>query len=83
MYDYKKVKDDDNDDPTQHRSNIKPGMLVEIVLKEDQSSGKLTKGKVQDLLTSKEHHPRGVKVRLESGDVGRVQFICDLDSSTF
>lgn len=57
------------------RANIHPGSEVLIVLKKDQKSGILTKGKVKDLLTSKPHHTRGIKVRLHSGQVGRVQKI--------
>lgn len=57
------------------RSDIKAGMAVEIVLKQDQRSGKLTKGVVKDLLTKSPNHPHGIKVRLESGDVGRVKTI--------
>ena len=59
-----------------HRVNIKPGLQVKIVLKQDQRSGKLTKGIVKDILTRSGHHPHGIKVRLESGDVGRVKEIC-------
>ena len=57
------------------RSNIRRGQLVSIVLKADQRSGKLTDGIVQDILTNSAHHPHGIKVRLESGDVGRVKVI--------
>lgn len=57
------------------RSNIKPGMTVLIVLKQDQPTGKLTKGVVKDILTKSPTHPHGIKVRLESGQVGRVQEI--------
>jgi uncharacterized repeat protein (TIGR03833 family) len=59
----------------QTRSNIKPGMTVLIVLKQDQRTGKLTKGIVKDILTSSPTHPHGIKVRLESGAVGRVKEI--------
>jgi uncharacterized repeat protein (TIGR03833 family) len=59
----------------QTRSNIKPGMTVLIVLKQDQRTGKLTKGVVRDILTKSPTHPHGIKVRLESGAVGRVQEI--------
>ncbi len=58
------------------RIHIKPGASVLIVLKKDQSSGKLTQGVVKDILTQSPHHPHGIKVRLESGDVGRVKEIC-------
>ena len=57
------------------RSDIKPGIEVLIVLKEDQQTGKLTKGIVKDILTNSSTHPHGIKVRLESGEVGRVQEI--------
>ena len=59
----------------QNRSNIKTGMTVLIVLKQDQRTGKLTKGIVRDILTKSPNHPHGIKVRLESGDVGRVKEI--------
>lgn len=57
------------------RSDIRPGLVVVIVKKEDQKTGKMTQGIVQDILTSAAVHPRGIKVRLDSGEVGRVQFI--------
>jgi uncharacterized repeat protein (TIGR03833 family) len=57
----------------QDRENVKPGSEVEIVLKQDQASGKLTRGVVKDILTNSRFHPHGIKVRLESGEVGRVQ----------
>lgn len=59
----------------QKRADIKPGMTVLIVLKQDQRTGKLTKGVVKDILTSSPNHPHGIKVRLESGAVGRVKQI--------
>ena len=55
------------------RVNIKPGVQVSIVLKQDQRSGKLTKGIVKDILTKSPTHPHGIKVRLESGQIGRVK----------
>jgi uncharacterized repeat protein (TIGR03833 family) len=55
------------------RSDITPGVEVAIVLKEDQRSGKLTIGVVQDILTSAIYHSRGIKVRLVGGQVGRVR----------
>ena len=58
-----------------NRSSIKPGMRVKIVRKEDQVSGELTEGIVRDILTNSATHPHGVKVRLQSGVVGRVQEI--------
>jgi len=57
------------------RANIKPGMTVLIVLKQDQRTGKLTRGIVRDILTKSPNHPHGIKVRLESGEVGRVKEI--------
>ncbi len=59
----------------QIRSNIKPGIKVKIVLKKDQPTGALTEGIVKDILTNSAVHPRGIKVRLEDGQVGRVQEI--------
>ncbi len=59
----------------QNRANIKPGLQVSIVLKQDQRSGKLTEGIVKDILTKSPTHPHGIKVRLESGLVGRVKEI--------
>lgn len=55
------------------RKNISVGKEVEIVLKEDQRNGKLTKGIVKDILTKSANHPHGIKVRLEDGQVGRVK----------
>lgn len=57
------------------RDNIKPGMLVAIVLKKDQRTGTLTEGIVKNLLTKSPKHHRGIKVRLEDGQIGRVQEI--------
>lgn len=59
------------------RENIKQGMTVNVVQKQDQRSGKLTEGVVQDLLTNSATHHHGIKVRLESGIVGRVKEILD------
>ncbi|XXM74354.1 YwbE family protein [Lysinibacillus sphaericus] len=59
----------------QQRANIKPGLQVEIVLKKDQRTGKLTQGVVKDILTNSANHPHGIKVRLEDGQVGRVKNI--------
>ena len=61
----------------QTRTNIKPGMTVLIVLKQDQRTGKLTKGIVKDILTKSPNHPHGIKVRLVGGVVGRVQRIVE------
>ena len=57
------------------RFNIKQGLKVNIVLKQDQRSGKLTLGVVKDILTNSQTHPHGIKVRLQDGQVGRVQEI--------
>ena len=57
------------------RKNIAPGLAVSIVLKQDQRSGKLTEGIVKDILTKAPVHTHGIKVRLESGEVGRVKVI--------
>ncbi len=59
----------------QTRSNIRPGLRVLIDLKQDQRTGKLTRGIVRDILTKSPNHPHGIKVRLESGEVGRVKEI--------
>ena len=60
-----------------NRKDIKTGKEVYIVLKKDQRTGKRTKGKVADILTNKSFHPHGIKVRLQDGQVGRVQEIID------
>lgn len=57
------------------RFNIKQGLKVNIVLKQDQRTGKLTQGTVKDILTNSPTHPHGIKVRLQDGQVGRVQEI--------
>ena len=61
----------------QNRSDIYPSLEVEIILKKDQRSGKRTRGIVKDLLTSSAYHSRGIKVRLEDGQVGRVAEIIE------
>ena len=58
-----------------NRQNIKPGMQVAIVLKKDQRSGQLTRGIIKDILTKSPKHPHGIKVRLQSGEIGRVKEI--------
>jgi len=55
------------------RNSIKPGMEVSMVLKKDQRTGKLTQGIVQDILTKSAMHPHGIKVRLTTGEIGRVK----------
>ena len=59
-----------------NRNNIKPGIKVKVVQKQDQRSGKLTEGVVLRILTKSNLHPHGIKVMLESGIVGRVKEIC-------
>lgn len=59
------------------RSNIKIGSKVMVVQKQDQRTGKLTEGIVMKILTNSQNHPRGIKVMLEGGTVGRVQRICN------
>jgi uncharacterized repeat protein (TIGR03833 family) len=59
------------------RSDLRPGLKVSIVLKKDQRTGKLTEGTIKDILTNSPKHPHGIKVRLESGEVGRVKKIFD------
>lgn len=59
----------------QNRNEIKPGMQVSVVLKKDQKTGTLTNGVVKDILTNSPFHPHGIKVRLTSGEVGRVKTI--------
>ncbi len=58
-----------------NRADIKPGIKVAIVLKKDQRTGTLTEGVVQDLLKNSKFHPHGIKVRLTTGEVGRVKEI--------
>jgi len=57
------------------RENIKPGISVSVTLKKDQGTDILTDGIVKDILTSSPTHPHGIKVRLESGEVGRVKIV--------
>lgn len=59
------------------RSNIKPGQLVHIVQKQDQRTGELTEGYVARILTKSPQHPHGIKVKLETGEVGRVKEILE------
>lgn len=60
-----------------NRSNIKTGILVEVVEKHNQRSGELTEGFVKRILTNSKMHPHGIKVMLQTGEVGRVQHILD------
>lgn len=57
------------------RKDVRPGLTVGIVKKQDQRTGRLTRGVVKDVLTKSSHHPHGIKVRLETGEVGRVKEI--------
>jgi uncharacterized repeat protein (TIGR03833 family) len=61
----------------QNRKDITPGIRVDVILKQDQQTGKRTRGIVKDVLTKSLHHPHGIKVRLETGEVGRVQEIIE------
>ena len=61
----------------QNRNDIKIGSEVGIVLKEDQRTGKITEGTVQSILTNSQFHPHGIKVRLTTGEVGRVKTIIE------
>jgi len=61
----------------QNRKDIRPGLQVNIIMKQDQRSGRRTRGIVKDILTNSPHHPHGIKVRLENGAVGRVQEIVE------
>jgi uncharacterized repeat protein (TIGR03833 family) len=63
--------------PGTKRAHIRPGLRVQIVLKQDQASGKLTEGIVQTILTKSPSHPHGIKVRMVSGQVGRVKVILE------
>jgi uncharacterized repeat protein (TIGR03833 family) len=55
------------------REDVRPGLTADIVLKQDQRTGRLTRGVVKDVLTKSAFHPHGIKVRLETGEVGRVK----------
>lgn len=61
----------------QDRKNIQIGQKVAVVKKQDQPTGKLTEGVVQRILTKSAHHPHGIKVMLETGEVGRVKEVLD------
>lgn len=62
-----------------NRKNIKIGQLVEIVQKQDQRTGELTEGFVRRILTNSSTHPHGIKVKLDTGEVGRVKNILEED----
>lgn len=59
------------------RKDVRPGLTVAIVLKQDQRTGRLTRGVVKDVLTKSPYHPHGIKVRLVTGEVGRVREVLD------
>jgi uncharacterized repeat protein (TIGR03833 family) len=63
--------------PHRERTNIRPGLKVAVVLKQDQRTGKRTVGTVKDILTKSRDHPHGTKVRLQDGQVGRLQEILE------
>jgi len=65
----------------QTRANIRPGLRVRVVEKQNQRTGTLTEGNVQKILTKSPHHPHGIKVMLENGIVGRVKEILPLTTS--
>ncbi|RJG21416.1 YwbE family protein [Paenibacillus thiaminolyticus] len=66
----------------QQRASIRPGLQVDIVLKQDQRTGKTTRGVVKDILTNSAYHPHGIKVRLQDGQVGRVKQIIGAGDSS-
>ena len=59
------------------RKNVRPGFTVDVVLKQDQRTGRLTRGIVKEVLTKSSFHPHGIKVRLETGEVGRVKEVAE------
>jgi len=65
-----------------NRDSVRIGMTVDIIQKPDQRSGKLTRGRVKEILTSSATHPHGIKVRLEDGRVGRVAVIVDRENNS-
>jgi uncharacterized repeat protein (TIGR03833 family) len=65
----------------QHRGSVRIGFVVDIIRKEDQRTGKKTRGIVQEILTNSLSHPHGIKVRLKGGHVGRVDEIISAPSS--
>jgi uncharacterized repeat protein (TIGR03833 family) len=64
------------------RKDVRPGLRVDIVLKQDQRTGRLTRGVVKEILTKSSYHPHGIKVRLETGEVGRVKVVVGEDLSS-
>jgi len=75
LYFCKNNTNNSNNMDGQKRSDVLVGLEVGIVLKQHQSSGRITEGIVKDILTKSPSHPHGIKVRLTSGDVGRVKVI--------
>jgi len=63
-----------------NRDSVRIGITVDIIQKSDKRSGKLTRGRVQEILTSSATHPHGIKVRLEDGRIGRVAVIVEADT---
>ncbi len=74
-------KNSDSRTGGKRRGDISPGCIVDIILKEDQRTGKVTRGTVKDILTNSAVHPHGIKVRLRDGRVGRVARILGTESS--
>lgn len=64
----------------QNRKDVRPGLRVAVVLKQDQRTEKRTEGVVKDILTNSNFHPHGIKVRLTDGQVGRVQEILEMEN---
>lgn len=64
----------------QQQKNVRAGVEVDIILKKDQGSARLTRGVVKDVLTKSNFHPHGIKVRLVSGEVGRVQNVLEISN---
>jgi uncharacterized repeat protein (TIGR03833 family) len=63
------------------RKNVRPGITVDIVMKQDQRTRRLTRGVVKDVLTKSPYHPHGIKVRLETGEVGRVKVVVNEETA--
>ena len=80
---YRERPQHDASKPHQTRACIHPGQTVDIVLKKDQPTGTLTRGVVSRILTHSPNHWRGIKVMLDDGQVGRVQYIVDENNPTF
>jgi uncharacterized repeat protein (TIGR03833 family) len=70
----------DNQKNGKYQDKVRIGLSVDIILKADQRSGRLTRGRVKEVLTSSLSHPHGIKVRLEDGCVGRVAAIIDMQA---